>query len=50
MRGEPYIEFRTQCVIMTLAGEGWGGEGGEVRGVIANDVLKLGKVIEFQSS
>ena len=39
IKGESHIDFRTQCVIMTLA------EGG----VIANDVSKIRKVIEFQS-
>ena len=33
------IDFRTQCIIMTLVG------GGEE--VVANDVLKMRKVIEF---
>ena len=40
LRGESHIDFRTQCVIMTPAG-------GEV---IANDVLKMRRVIAFQSS
>ena len=38
LRDESHIDFRTQCVIMTLAGE---------RGIIATDVKK---VIKFQSS
>ena len=44
-----HINFCTQYVIMTLAGRGWeeGGRGG--RGVIANDVLKKRKVMEFRS-
>ena len=36
-RSESHIDFRTQCVIMTLA----------VGGIVANDVLKMRKVIEF---
>ena len=40
IRGVSHIDFRTQCTIMTLAGGG----------IIANDVLKMRKVIEFQSS
>ena len=40
LRGESHINFRTRCVIMTLAG----------RCTITNDVLKFGKVIEFESS
>ena len=39
-RAESHIDFRTQCVIMTLVG--WG--------AITNDVLKFIKVIEFESS
>ena len=39
LMGESHIDFRTQSLIMTLAS-------GEV---IANDVLKMRKVIEFQS-
>ena len=39
--GESYIDFSTQCVIMTLARGGG-------RGVIANDVLKMTQVLEFQ--
>ena len=42
--GELNIHFRAQCVIMTLR---VGEEGGPV---IANDVLKMEKVIKFQSS
>ena len=38
-RSELHIDFRTQCIIMTLAGGKF----------IANDVLKMRKVIEFQS-
>ena len=38
------MDFCTQCVTMGLSG---GREGG---GVIANDVLKMRKIIEFQSS
>ena len=40
LRGESHIDFRTQCVIVTLVGGG----------VIANDVLIMRKVIEFQNS
>ena len=40
LRGESHIDFRTQCVIVTLTGGG----------VIANDVLIIRKVIEFQNS
>ena len=40
IRGVSHIDSRTQCAIMTLAGGG----------IIANDVLKMRKVIEFQSS
>ena len=36
LRDESNIDFQTQCVIMTLANEGWG---------IVNDVLKMRKVI-----
>ena len=39
LRGESHIDFRTQCVIVTLAGGG----------VIANDVLIMRKVIAFQN-
>ena len=39
-RSELHIDFRTQCAIMTLAGGKF----------IANDVLKMRKIIEFQSS
>ena len=39
-KSELHIDFRTQCFIMTLAGGGR---------VIANDVFKMRKVIEFQS-
>ena len=39
-RGASHIDFRTQCVIMTLAGGG----------TVTNDVLKFRKVIEFESS
>ena len=39
LRGESHIDFRTQSVIMTLRG-----------GAITNDILKFGKIIEFQSS
>ena len=43
-KGESYIDFRAQCVIMMLAGEGgWGV-------AITNDFLKFRKVIEFESS
>ena len=41
-RGESNINFRSQCIIMTLM-IGWR------RGVIANEILKMRKVIEFQS-
>ena len=41
-RGEPHIDFRTQCVLMTLRGR----DGG----AMATDVLKFRKIIEFQSS
>ena len=34
------------CVFMCVWG---GGAGGGGRGVIANDILKMGKVIDFQS-
>ena len=45
IRGESHIDFRTQCVIMTLTGEvRW------ASGVIVNDVLKMRKVMGFQSS
>ena len=40
IRGESYIDSRTQCVITTLAGGR----------VIANDALKMRKVLGFQSS
>ena len=40
LRDESHIDFRTQCVIMTLAGGR----------IIANDALKKRKVIEIQSS
>ena len=40
--GESHIDFRTQCVIMTL--------GVDRVGVITNDVLKFREIIEFQSS
>ena len=40
LRGESHINIRTQFVIMTLEGDG----------VIANDILKMRKVIKFQSS
>ena len=36
-RSESHIDFRTQCVTMALA----------VGGIVANDVLKMRKVIEF---
>ena len=39
-RDESHIDFRTQCVIMTLVGGR----------IIANDALKKRKVIEIQSS
>lgn len=39
-RGESQIDFHTQCAIMTLVGGS----------VIANDVLKMGNIIDFQSS
>ena len=35
VRGESHIDFRTQCIIMALAGWGWG--------VVTNDVLKIQK-------
>ena len=38
------MDFCTQCVTMGLSG---GKEGGRV---IANDVLKMRRIIEFQSS
>ena len=41
-----YIDFRMQCVIMTLAGGGWVWGGGS----ITNDVLKFRKAIIFESS
>ena len=45
LRGESHIDFRTQCVIMTL-----GGGGGEVwGGAITNEIVKFIKIIEFQS-
>ena len=40
IRGQSHIDFRTQCVIMTLTGGG----------AITNDVLKFRKDIEFDSS
>lgn len=40
LKGEPHIDFRMQCVIVTLTG----------RGAITNDILKFRKVIEFQRS
>ena len=40
VRGGLHVGFRTQCVIMTLVGGS----------VIANDVLKMGNIIDFQSS
>ena len=47
IRSESHIDFRTKCVVMTLEGvcvcAGRGGEGG-----IANDILKKGRVMEFQ--
>ena len=45
VRGESHIDFRTQCVIITLARVYLCGEGR-----IANDVLEMRTVIEFQSS
>ena len=39
-KGESHIDFRTQCVIIKLAGVG----------TITNDVLKFRKVMEFESS
>ena len=42
--GESDIDVRTQSVIMTLEAEGGRGR------AITNDVLKLRKMIEFQSS
>ena len=39
LRGESHIDFRTQGVIMMLAGGG----------AFANDVLKMSKVIKLQS-
>ena len=48
VRGESHNNFRTQCVIMTLTGEEGRGRG---RGaVIAKEVLKMRKNIEFESS
>ena len=44
LRGKSHIEFRTQCVIMTLAGGNRGGE------AITNGALKFTKIIEFESS
>ena len=44
LRGKSHIEFRTQCVIMTLAGSNRGGE------AITNGALKFTKIIEFESS
>ena len=44
LRGKSHIEFRTQCVIMTLAGSNRGGE------AITNCALKFTKIIEFESS
>ena len=41
VRGESHVDVRTQCGIMTLAGEEFGGGGGG----IANGVLKMRKVI-----
>ena len=40
LKGEPHIDFRMQCVIVTLTG----------RGAITNGIFKFRKVIEFQSS
>ena len=40
IRGESHINYRMQCFILTL----------EVRGAIKNDVLKIRKVVEFQTS
>ena len=45
LRGESHIDFRTQCVTMTVVGGGWGGDGG-----IANDVWEIRKVIKFERS
>ena len=44
LRGESHIDSRTQCVIITVVG------GTRERGVVANDVLKIRKVIEFEIS
>ena len=44
LRGKSHIEFRMQCVIMTLAGSNRGGE------AITNGALKFTKIIEFESS
>ena len=41
-RSESNINFRSQCITMTLMG-GWR------RGVIANDILEMRKLMEFQS-
>ena len=38
-RGGSHIDFRTQCVMMTLGGWGWAGA-----------IIKFRKIIDFQSS
>ena len=55
VRGEPHIDFPTQCVITTLAkkgrGSGGGGGGGGGGGeIITNEILKFRNVIEVESS
>ena len=40
VRGESHNYFRTECVILTLVGEG--------RGVISNDALKFRKLSNFK--
>ena len=49
IKGESHIDFRAQCVIMTLTGGGVGSGGGEGGVAITNDVLKFKKIIEFEN-